>query len=180
MSACPSCGTENAPVARWCARCGIYLADSRIGHLARPIRRLYANFLDLCIFLGMVVLTIAPGAVTGVIAGSAGQSGGGEPGVLVPLLVGTFMVLGFAGFLAYIVWALVLFGSRGMTPGKKVVGIRVIQDDGSVPSFFTMLVREWAAKWVSSLAFGIGFVWVLFDRDKQGWHDKLMSTYVVE
>ena len=48
------------------------------------------------------------------------------------------------------------------------------------PGFFMMLVREWAAKWVSGLAFGMGFVWILFDRDRQGWHDKLMSTYVVE
>ena len=78
------------------------------------------------------------------------------------------------------VWALVLFASRGMTPGKKLLGVRVVQDDGAAPGFFMMLVREWAAKWVSGLAFGMGFVWILFDRDRQGWHDKLMSTYVVE
>ena len=24
----------------------------------------------------------------------------------------------------------------------------------------------------------IPFLWILFDKDNQGWHDKLMSTYV--
>lgn len=43
-----------------------------------------------------------------------------------------------------------------------------------------MLIREWIGKAISGLLLSLGFLWILFDRDKQGWHDKLMSTYVVE
>ncbi|MCL6558264.1 MAG: RDD family protein, partial [Firmicutes bacterium] len=45
--------------------------------------------------------------------------------------------------------------------------------------FLTMLIREWIGKWISGLILGLGFLWILFDRDNQGWHDKLMSTYVI-
>ncbi len=112
--------------------------------------------------------------------GMGAAGGGSEPGALLSFVVVIFMILFGTGACAYAVWALVLFGSQGMTPGKRLLGIRVIQDDGRIPPFFMMLVREWMAKWVSGLCFGMGFFWVLFDRDKQGWHDKLMSTYVVD
>src|SRR5690606_15441256 len=45
--------------------------------------------------------------------------------------------------------------------------------------FLTMLFREWIGKWISGLIFGLGFLWILFDRDNQGWHAKIASTYVV-
>ena len=58
--------------------------------------------------------------------------------------------------------------------------MRVVKEDGTNANFFTMLVREWIGKWISGLILSLGFLWILLDRDNQGWHDKLMSTYVVE
>jgi len=47
--------------------------------------------------------------------------------------------------------------------------------------FFIMLIREWIGKAIiSGMIFSLGFLWILFDRDNQGWHDKLVSTYVVD
>ncbi len=34
-------------------------------------------------------------------------------------------------------------------------------------------------KFVSEIVLLIGYVLVAFDKDKQGWHDKIASTYVV-
>ena len=34
-------------------------------------------------------------------------------------------------------------------------------------------------KQVSFFALGLGCLWVAFDRNKQGWHDKVAHTYVV-
>ena len=54
-------------------------------------------------------------------------------------------IIGLLVFLAYIIWALVLF-ARGTTPGKKVLGMRVIKEDGTPAGFMTMLLREWDRK----------------------------------
>jgi uncharacterized RDD family membrane protein YckC len=32
---------------------------------------------------------------------------------------------------------------------------------------------------ISGIALDIGFIWVAFDARKQGWHDKIASTFVV-
>jgi hypothetical protein len=32
---------------------------------------------------------------------------------------------------------------------------------------------------VSGIVMSLGFIWILFDRKRQGWHDKLARTYVV-
>jgi uncharacterized RDD family membrane protein YckC len=132
--------------------------------LAPPVKRLGAFVVDLAmplVALGLVFSVSGLGALTGSGTASAG---------------GAFV--GFALFAAYVVWALVLF-ANGMTPGKRLLGMKVIRDDGRSAGFGTMLVREWVGKWISGLILSLGFLWILFDRDKQGWHDKLMSTYVV-
>ena len=43
-----------------------------------------------------------------------------------------------------------------------------------------MLGREWIGKWISGLIFLLGYVWILIDKENQGWHDKILATYVVE
>jgi uncharacterized RDD family membrane protein YckC len=43
-----------------------------------------------------------------------------------------------------------------------------------------MLLRERIGRWLSGLVFGLGYLWILLDKDRQAWYDKLASTYVVE
>jgi uncharacterized RDD family membrane protein YckC len=43
-----------------------------------------------------------------------------------------------------------------------------------------MFVREWVGKLISGMLLSLWYLWVLLDRDRQGWHDKLASTYVIE
>ncbi len=80
--------------------------------------------------------------------------------------------------MAYAIFALILF-ARGTTPGKMLLGMRVARESGERAGFFTMLIRELIGKTISFIVFGLGFLWILLDKDKQGWHDKLMNTYVV-
>jgi|GEM_PF-1314719 len=88
--------------------------------------------------------------------------------------------LAFVSIFLYINWVIMLF-AQGTTPGKIFLGMRVIKEDGSNAGILTMLIRELIGKWIiSGLILSLGFLWILFDRDSQGWHDKLMRTYVVE
>lgn len=165
MPTCPSCSAEIAAGARWCGICHANVLDAAIGSLASPGKRFGAYVLDLlapmvALFLIFVV------AGMGVATGTEEGAGLGLP-------------LGFLLFGAYVGWAFVLFATRGTTPGKWLLGMRVVTEDGRTAGFLTMLIREWVGKVISGLILMLGFLWILLDRDKQGWHDKLMSTFVV-
>lgn len=74
----------------------------------------------------------------------------------------------------------VLFtGIFGQTPGKFVAGIVVVDREGRTPGVAVAIPREMIGKFVSAIALGVGFLWVLYDPSRQGWHDKIAGTYVV-
>ena len=66
----------------------------------------------------------------------------------------------------------------GQSPGKSAVGIRVIKADGGELSDADAFIRAIGYN-VSALLCGLGFIWAIFDRNSQSWHDKLAGTYVV-
>ena len=168
MSACPSCEAELPPGSRWCAICHINVVNQQIGRLAPPIKRLIAIALDLFIPV-MAIFILFVGA--SFIGGGADADGS--------MLLAVFALIIQIAFLAYIVWAFILF-TKGTTPGKKILRMRVIKEDGRNADFFTMLIRETIGRLISSLVFSLGLLWILIDKDNQAWHDKLMRTYVVE
>ena len=91
--------------------------------------------------------------------------------------------------IGYIVWWLFALG-RGQTPGKQIVGIRVIRDNGDPSEWGYTFTREFVVKFfflglLSHATFGIAwlvdYLWPLWDRSKkmQTLHDKLLGTIVV-
>lgn len=69
--------------------------------------------------------------------------------------------------------------SSGQTPGMKVLGIRAINArTGGQIEYGTAFVRYLVAIG-SALACYIGYLWMLWDPEKQTWHDKASGTYVV-
>ena len=78
--------------------------------------------------------------------------------------------------IAYNVW---MVGTYGATIGKMVMALRVTKVNGSKISYSDALLRE-IAKVLSFAIFGLGFFWVIWDKKKQGWHDKLAKTVVVK
>ncbi len=65
------------------------------------------------------------------------------------------------------------------TPGKMVIEARIVDArTGKAPST-GQYVGRYFSYIPSALVFGLGFVWVAFDKKGQGWHDKLAGTVVV-
>jgi len=95
------------------------------------------------------------------------------------LLAGDPAMLGVLGLAAAIVAVyLVLFQTlAGRTLGMRLLGLRVVDVYGEAPSALRSLLRT-AGYFVSTAAFGLGFLWVGFDREKRGLHDWLAGTYV--
>jgi len=68
---------------------------------------------------------------------------------------------------------------KSETPGKRLLGLRVVDAQGHSLGFWRSLVREVPGKFLSGLFLGLGFLWAAWDRRKRGWHDYLGRSYVV-
>lgn len=101
---------------------------------------------------------------------------GFEPFVLA-CNISTWILNAFAfGF--PLVYLLFFWVVAGQTPGKRVIGLRVVRMNGSR---ITLLVglRRLLGYMACFLSLGIGFLWVLIDEQRRGWHDKIAGTCVV-
>ena len=88
---------------------------------------------------------------------------------------GIFLFLSFIAFLVFFLYA----PGKGWSPEKRAVGIRIVRDDGSAPGFAKAILRESVGKYISISFLGLGFLWILWDPRRQGWHDKIAGTVVV-
>ncbi|MDR1779823.1 MAG: RDD family protein [Tannerella sp.] len=70
--------------------------------------------------------------------------------------------------------------NRGQTPGKKLLGIRVVMKDGSAPSFGAYLMR-WMLLLVDvHLSYCIGVISILLTKDRQRIGDLAAHTLVIK
>ncbi len=75
---------------------------------------------------------------------------------------------------------MILFtGLRGQTPGKMVARIIVVDSEGRVPGIAVAIPREMVGRFIAAVVVGLGLAWIAFDPKRQGWHDKIAGTYVV-
>lgn len=65
------------------------------------------------------------------------------------------------------------------TPGKMALGMRIVDAQTGGPPSTAQLIGRYFGYYVSLLGLALGFLWVAWDRRKQGWHDKLAGTVVV-
>lgn len=85
-------------------------------------------------------------------------------------------LLSWAAFIGYTIY---LHGSpSGQTVGKRVMNIRVIREDGG-PLGYGAATGRFFATILSSAPCSLGYLWMLWDDQKQTWHDKLARTNVV-
>jgi uncharacterized RDD family membrane protein YckC len=87
--------------------------------------------------------------------------------ILALLLIVSFLILYNIGF-----WML-----AGQTPGKRLMGLRIVRTDGERITLGPAILR-WLGYWLSAILF-LGYLWVLVDDRRQAFHDKLAGTLVV-
>jgi len=70
-------------------------------------------------------------------------------------------------------------GPRGQTVGKSAMQIRVVSlDDGQPLGYQRALGRD-LARILSAIPFYLGYLWMLWSRERQTWHDTLSRAVVV-
>jgi len=88
------------------------------------------------------------------------------------------LILVFTLFIGWLIWWFIV-APRGQNPGKAIVGIRVIRTNGDAVRTGGMFVRGLAGALAGVLPFFLDDLWILWDRDAQTLHDKLVNTVVV-
>lgn len=157
---CPKCGVELVEGVEFCSSCGARISEISM-EMAGTGARFGSFTIDLIIiFVIEFVIDFVIGAVffrdfisAFVIA------------FLLSLLVE-------AGYFTY-------FFGNGQTPGMKVAKIKLCGTDGTYPISYGKGFIRWVGMYISLLVLCLGFLWILIDENKQGWHDKMADTYVV-
>jgi len=84
--------------------------------------------------------------------------------------------------LAFLVWLAYFAGMwtwKGTTVGGIVLGLKVVRMDGKPVTLAVGLVRALGGAFSIMVIF-LGILWIAWDREKQGWHDKLAGTVVLK
>lgn len=142
------------------------------GQYAGFVTRLVAFFIDRLVVAVFVAITYAVvGFVTQSLQVNEWLGIEGWAGWLVATLLGAF------SFLTYFVYDVGSWLLAGQTPGKRLMGLLVVQTDGQRLRFGAA-IRRWFGYYLSAILF-LGFLWVLVDNRRQALHDKLAGTLVV-
>lgn len=133
--------------------------------------RLIAYIIDI------IIVSIAVTALAVVIAIPLGLfAANDDEGMAVVLgIVLTVVVIGVSiGYFPYF-WM-----RSGQTPGMKMFRLRVVRDrDGGPISGGQALLRLFGL-WLSGAVFYLGYIWILIDSRRRGWHDLIAGTVVIE
>jgi uncharacterized RDD family membrane protein YckC len=104
--------------------------------------------------------------------------------LLIPILILDIALKGVGGGALSLVLVFAYFtyfegGPRGQTPGKQLLGIRVVSFDTGGPIGYGRGFIRMVGRYLSAVVIYIGYLWMLWDPEKQCWHDKLASDVVV-
>jgi uncharacterized RDD family membrane protein YckC len=79
----------------------------------------------------------------------------------------------------FLIYNVYMISHQGRTIGKKIMGIRVMGENGSLLSVNQALLREFLGKMILGI-FIIGYFWMFIDKEKQCWQDKMAGSVVIE
>lgn len=117
--------------------------------------------------LGRLIALIVDSIVLSIVGGLVGVIFGDEIlGIGVGFIVGVL----YNGYF----WT----QNNGQTPGKRVMGIRVVKTNGQKLSWLDAILR-YVGYYINTALLFIGWLWAIFDSKNQGLHDKLAGTMVV-
>jgi uncharacterized RDD family membrane protein YckC len=169
---CQRCGHDNPPEARFCANCGFSLAPAVEPPSPVPAAKpaVAFHYMGFWIRLAAAVIDYL------VISVSSSLFSLTLNVLALPSQVGVFLL-----FPVFWLYHWLFIGLKGQTLGKMAFGIKVVNDDsGSVPGLGRAALREIPGKILSTIALHLGFLWVIWDKRKQGWHDKIAGTCVLK
>jgi uncharacterized RDD family membrane protein YckC len=90
------------------------------------------------------------------------------------------VILGIVGFVGVLFYWAKLEGGSGQSLGSRALGIRVVDTATGQPIGGGRAIGRYFARILSALVCYLGYFWMLWDPEKQTWHDKLANSVVVK
>ncbi|MBK7962833.1 MAG: RDD family protein [Bdellovibrionales bacterium] len=82
--------------------------------------------------------------------------------------------------LAFLAYFIFFHSQYGWTPGKKIMGLELINEEGEEkPSLPKVILRETLGRFISTIFLMLGYLMIFTNENKQGFHDKLAKTRVI-
>jgi uncharacterized RDD family membrane protein YckC len=96
-------------------------------------------------------------------------------------LIGEVSGIGL-GLLVDMAYFTYFHGSTGQTPGDIALSIKVVdlRDGTGRPIGYGRAFIRWLGSILSAIPLFLGYFWMLWDREKQTWHDKIAGSVVVD
>lgn len=98
-------------------------------------------------------------------------------------LTSEHFIIGFADFiLSYVapaVAVIVFWVHTLATPGKMAIKAKIVDAKTGGSPTVGQFIGRYLAYNLSLLPIGLGYLWIVWDGRKQGWHDKLAGTVVI-
>ena len=104
--------------------------------------------------------------------------GAGFLDIVLVSIVGSIVDMAPLGLLLALAYFAGMWAWKGTTIGGIVLGLKVARLDGQPVTFAVALVRALAAAFSIVVLF-LGFLWIAWDADRQGWHDRIAGTVVL-
>lgn len=156
--------------------------DNLLGHYAGFISRLLAMMVDAIIisvtfialtwFVSVTATMLQLRSFLGLSINMIPGSSSFIEGIFGPVGATLLTILYISSYQLFF-WML-----TGQTPGKALLGLRVVTTKGNRVTPLRGILRL-IGYVISALPLYFGFLWILGDDRRQGWHDKIAGTYVV-
>jgi uncharacterized RDD family membrane protein YckC len=99
--------------------------------------------------------------------------------VLIFIVIQLISNAGMRAVLALLaIYAAIMWQLKGTTIGGSIMGLKLVRTDGRPIDWATAIVRALGCLLSLAIA-GLGFLWIVFDSERQAWHDKIAGTAVV-
>jgi uncharacterized RDD family membrane protein YckC len=113
-------------------------------------------------FVALIIDGLILGLISAVLSGGGRSAAGGGAGFIIGVIYQWYF----------------LTQQNGQTPGKKIMGIRVVKVNGEKLEAMDAVLR-YVGYYINSFVLMIGWLWAFWDADRQGWHDKIAGTVVI-
>ncbi len=147
--------------------------------IASVLRRFFALFIDILILetLGALItiplqnkLMLEPDEIFQQLLGGLEDSN---------KLLSFFLLYSTVLMLLWGFYFVIFSAYSGQTPGKKVLGLKIVQSNGEALNG-SIAVNRFFSFTLSASCLFLGFLWALFSKNRQTWHDKLSGTVVIK